>query len=46
MGEPRNGIWFVFGGWYLALLWLVGEIVAAFTVIGLPISRAALEMAK
>ncbi|TAY82300.1 YccF family protein [Rhizobium ruizarguesonis] len=41
-----NVIWFVFGGWYLALLWLVGAIVAAFTVIGLPISRAALEMAK
>jgi uncharacterized membrane protein YccF (DUF307 family) len=41
-----NIIWFVFGGWYLALLWLAGAILAAITVVGLPISRAALEMAK
>lgn len=41
-----NIIWFVFGGWYLACLWLLGALVAAISIVGLPISRAALEMAK
>ncbi|MDX0488356.1 YccF family protein [Sinorhizobium medicae] len=41
-----NVIWFVFGGWYIALLWLVGAGAAALTIVGLPLSRAAIEMAK
>lgn len=36
----------MFGGWYLACLWLLGALVAAVSIVGLPISRAALEMAK
>ena len=41
-----NVIWFVFGGWYLALLWLLGAVVFAITIIGLPLTRSAIEMAK
>lgn len=41
-----NIIWFVFGGAVIAALWLIGAVVAALTVIGLPLSRAAIEMAK
>ena len=41
-----NIIWFVFGGWYLALGWILGAIIFAISIIGLPITRAAIEMAK
>lgn len=41
-----NVIWFVFGGAVIAALWLVGAILAALTIVGLPLSRAAIEMAK
>lgn len=41
-----NVIWFVFGGWYIALIWLIGAAIAAVSIIGLPLSRAAVEMAK
>lgn len=41
-----NAIWFIFGGAILGLLWLFGALVFALTVIGLPISRASIEMAK
>ena len=41
-----NVIWFVFGGAALALLWLLGALIFALSVIGLPISRAAIEMAR
>ena len=41
-----NIIWFVFGGWYLAITWLLGAILFAITIIGLPITKAAIEMAK
>lgn len=41
-----NVIWFVFGGAVIAGLWLLGAFLFALTVIGLPISRAAIEMAK
>ena len=40
-----NIIWFVFGGWYLAIGWILGAIIFAITIIGLPITRAAIEMA-
>ena len=41
-----NLLWFIFGGWYLALSWLVGALVFAITIIGLPLTRSAIEMAK
>jgi len=41
-----NILWFVFGGWYLALTWLLGAVLFAITIIGLPLTRAAFEMAK
>ena len=30
-----NILWFVFGGWYLALTWLFGAAIFAITIIGL-----------
>ncbi|MEQ9379596.1 MAG: YccF family protein [Pirellulales bacterium] len=41
-----NVIWFVFGGAVIALIWLVGAVVFAISIIGLPLSRSAIEMAK
>lgn len=41
-----NVIWFVLGGAVLALIWLVGAAVFALSIIGLPLTRAAIEMAK
>ena len=41
-----NILWFIFGGWYLALSWLLGALVFAITIIGLPLTRSAIEMAK
>lgn len=41
-----NVIWFVLGGWFTALLWLLGAVVFAVTIVGLPLTRAAIEMAK
>ena len=41
-----NFIWFVFGGWYISLTWILGSIIFAISIIGLPITRSAIEMAK
>ena len=41
-----NLIWFVFGGWQTALLWILGAFVFALSIVGLPLTRAAIEMAK
>ncbi|MDG6094180.1 YccF family protein [Acetobacter sp. AN02] len=41
-----NIIWFVFGGWYTSLLWLAGAVVFALSIVGLPLTRAAIELAK
>jgi len=41
-----NVIWFVLGGWYLSLAWFLGAAIFALTIIGLPLTRAAIEMAK
>ncbi|MDW5316426.1 YccF family protein [Rhizobium sp. PL01] len=41
-----NVIWFVFGGAVLALTWLFGALLFAISIIGLPVARAAVEMAK
>lgn len=40
-----NVIWFVLGGWYTALFWLVGAGVFALSIVGLPLTIAALQMA-
>ncbi len=41
-----NVIWFVLGGALTALLWLIGAALFAITIVGLPLARAAIEMAK
>jgi len=41
-----NVIWFVFGGAFTALLWLLGAALFALSIVGLPLTRAAIEMAK
>ena len=41
-----NIIWFVFGGWYTALFWLLGSAIFAISIVGLPLTRAGIEMAK
>lgn len=41
-----NTIWFVFGGAILAVIWLLGAVVFAVSIVGLPLTRAAIEMAK
>jgi len=41
-----NLIWFLFGGWYIALTWIVGGILFALSIIGIPLFRSAIEMAK
>lgn len=40
-----NVIWFVLGGWYIALIWLVGAAIFAISIIGIPLTIAALQMA-
>ena len=40
-----NILWIVFGGWYMALGWLIAAIVMAITIIGLPWARAAFNIA-
>jgi uncharacterized membrane protein YccF (DUF307 family) len=46
MAGLGNVIWFVFGGAFLAIGWLVVAAFFAITIIGLPIARACLEFAK
>lgn len=41
-----NVIWFVLGGAFTALIWLIGAGIFALSIIGLPLTRAALEMAQ
>jgi uncharacterized membrane protein YccF (DUF307 family) len=41
-----NVIWFVLGGWYIALLWLAGAVIFAISIVGLPLTIAALQMAR
>jgi uncharacterized membrane protein YccF (DUF307 family) len=41
-----NILWIVFGGWYMALLWLIAAVLMAITIIGLPWARAALNIAS
>jgi uncharacterized membrane protein YccF (DUF307 family) len=41
-----NVIWFVLGGGVIAAFWLVGALVFAVSIVGLPLTRSAVEMAK
>ncbi|GLQ09721.1 hypothetical protein GCM10007913_16530 [Devosia yakushimensis] len=41
-----NVIWFVLGGWYTALIWLLGAAVFAISIVGIPLTIAALQMAR
>ena len=46
MRSAGNVIWFVIFGWQLALVWLIGAVLFAISIVGLPLSRSAIEMAK
>jgi len=46
MSTLGNVIWFVFGGFILAIIWLVFAGVFALTIVGLPLARTFLEFAK
>lgn len=41
-----NLIWFVLGGAITAAIWLLGAVLFAISIVGLPMTRAAIEMAK
>lgn len=41
-----NVIWFIFGGAITALFWLLGALIFAVSIVGLPLTRSAIEMAK
>ena len=41
-----NTIWFVLVGWLTSAIWLIGAFIFAISIVGLPFSRAALELAK
>ena len=40
-----NILWFIFGGWLSGLLWLLGGLILALTIVGLPYSFAAWRIA-
>ncbi len=40
-----NILWFIFGGWISGLLWMLGGVLLAITIVGLPYSGAAFRMA-
>ncbi len=40
-----NVAWFVLGGWLSGLLWLIGGVLLALTIVGLPWSLAAFRIA-
>lgn len=46
MRYAGNAIWFVFGGAVTALIWLIGGAVFALSIVGIPLSRSAFEIAK
>jgi uncharacterized membrane protein YccF (DUF307 family) len=41
-----NIIWIVFGGFWMAIAWVVAAIIMAITIIGLPWARAAFTIAS
>jgi uncharacterized membrane protein YccF (DUF307 family) len=40
-----NILWFILGGWLSGLLWLLGGLILAITIVGLPYSFAAWRIA-
>ena len=40
-----NLLWIVFGGWWMALGWVIAALIMALTIIGLPWARAAFNIA-
>jgi len=40
-----NILWFIFGGWLSGLLWLLGGLILAITIVGLPYTFAAWRIA-
>ncbi|NEX92856.1 YccF domain-containing protein [Caulobacter sp. 17J65-9] len=40
-----NVVWFILGGWISGLLWLLGGLLLAITVVGLPYTAAAWRIA-
>lgn len=40
-----NLLWFVFGGWLSGLLWILGGVLLAITIVGLPYTGAAFRIA-
>jgi uncharacterized membrane protein YccF (DUF307 family) len=40
-----NVLWIVFGGWWMALGWIIAAVIMALTIIGLPWTRAAFNIA-
>jgi len=41
-----NLLWIVFGGFWMALGWVIAAVVMAITIIGLPWARAAFSIAS
>ena len=41
-----NLLWIVFGGFYMALGWLIASVIMAITIIGIPWARAAYNIAS
>ena len=39
-----NVLWIVFGGFYMAVAWLIAALIMVVTVVGIPWARAALTM--
>src|SRR5260221_12427109 len=40
-----NVLWIIFGGWWMAVGWLIAALIMAITIIGLPWARAAFNIA-
>ena len=40
-----NILWFIFGGWLSGLLWILGGVLLAITIIGLPYAGACFRIA-
>jgi len=41
-----NLLWIVFGGFYMALGWLIASVIMAITIVGIPWARAAYNIAS
>jgi uncharacterized membrane protein YccF (DUF307 family) len=41
-----NVLWIVFGGFYMAIGWLIAAVIMAITIVGIPWARAAFNIAS